>query len=45
VEVEEIMDMEEVDMVVETEEVMEIIRDLDQEISHIKQTSLMKKIK
>jgi hypothetical protein len=44
VEAEEIMVMVEVDMVSE-EEASEIIRDQDQPTNHIKQTSLMKKIK
>ena len=43
VEAEEIMVMVEVDMV--SEEASEIIRDQDQPTNHIKQTSLMKKIK
>jgi hypothetical protein len=43
VEAEEIMVMVEVDMV--SEEDSEIIRDQDQPTNHIKQTSLMKKIK
>jgi len=43
VEAEEIMVMVEVDM--ELEEASEIIRDQDQPTNHIKQTSLMKKIK
>lgn len=42
-EVEEIMEIVQEDIT--REEVMEIIRDLDQVISHIKQTSLMKMIK